>query len=82
MVPIIGDPLLARKKNLLQIQEAPSTASVGIAFALGVHWRATASLGAGGVPTILPDTSIDATGQWWILRLSFQRQRTLMIQFR
>jgi hypothetical protein len=34
------------------------------------------------VPTILPDTSIDVTGQWWILRLRFQRQRTLMIQFR
>lgn len=73
VVPIIGDSSPARKKNLLQIQEAPSTASVGIAFALEAHWCATASLRAGGVPNILPHTSLDATGQWWILRLRFQR---------
>jgi hypothetical protein len=79
VVPIIGDSLAGCKQNLLDKQAVPTSVNVGIAFARGTHCCATTSLGAGGVPTILPDTSINATGQSWTLRLKFQRCGTLMI---
>jgi hypothetical protein len=71
LVPIIGDSSSVREQNLLEVQTVPRSASVGIALASGTHWCTAASLGAGGVPSLLPDTSRDATGQWCSLCLGF-----------